>query len=118
MQDLSHSMSNRHLGHISTAIHTVEFGPPGNKPIESVSYLLRTRTRDFEKNEIENMLLMSVIEPAQTNLALPVVVTFRTDGELLFCTDCQKPNAVTVRDFYLLPKIDEWIDSLENARVF
>lgn len=38
-------------------------------------------------------------------------------GSLRFCVDCRKLNAVTVRDFYPHIGMDEYIDSLGEARI-
>lgn len=49
-----------YLGHIRTAPSRVELDPPITKPIHSVPYRAGPKTRDFEKNEINNMLSMNV----------------------------------------------------------
>ncbi|CAN8070819.1 unnamed protein product, partial [Agarophyton chilense] len=64
------------------------------------------------------MLEEGVIEAAQSAWASPVVLVPKPDGSLRFCSDYRKLNAVTVRDTFLLPRMDECIDSLGEANVF
>ena len=42
----------------------------------------------------------------------------KADGSTRFCVDYRKLNAVTVRDSYPLPRMDECIDSLGDAKIF
>ena len=64
------------------------------------------------------MLRAGVIEPAQSEWASPVVLVPKPDGTLRFCVDYRRLNAITVRDTYPLPRMDECIDSLGEANVF
>lgn len=61
------SMSDRHLRHIKTGPPRKSwFGPAATKPMHSVPYPTGPKASSFEKNVIDNMSLMNVIEPAQT----------------------------------------------------
>lgn len=57
---------------------------------------------------------MSVIAPAKTRWALPVVFGPK-NGNLRFCVDYRKLSAVTIFDLYPLPKMDECMGSLGDA---
>ena len=72
----------------------------------------------MEKKEIDNMLEKGVIEPATTDWASPIVFVPKADGSLRFCVDYRRLNAMTVRDSYPIPRMDECIDSLGSATVF
>ena len=67
---------------------------------------------------MEKMLRAGVIEPAATERAPPVVLVPKPDGSLRFCVDYRRLNAITVRDRYPLPHMDECIDSLGDSCVF
>ena len=64
------------------------------------------------------MLTAGVIEPATTEWASPVVLVAKTDGTLRFCVDYRKLNALTVKDSYPLPRIDEYLDTLGDTAIF
>eukprot|EP00171_Calliarthron_tuberculosum_P023710 IDg23710t1 len=42
----------------------------------------------------------------------------KKDGSLRFCIDYRRLNAVTKRDSYPLPRMDDCIDSLGTANIF
>ena len=64
------------------------------------------------------MLRDGVIEPSKSAWASPVVLAPKKDGTLRFCVDYRKLNAVTIRDSYPIPRMDECIDSLGEATIF
>ena len=72
----------------------------------------------MEKKEIDKMLEKGAIEPATTDWASPIVLAPKLDGSLRFCVDYRRLNAMTVRDSYLIPRMDECIKYLGTATVF
>ena len=73
---------------------------------------------ESEKAEVERMRSMEVIEPSSGECASPVVMVPKPDGSVRFCIDYRKLNLMTVRDAYPIPRMDECIDSLGDAKVF
>ena len=64
------------------------------------------------------MLQDGVIEESNSPWASPVVLVRKKDNTLRYCIDYRRLNAVTRKDSYPLPRIDESLDSLKNARYF
>ena len=64
------------------------------------------------------MLQEGIIEPSNSPWASPVVLVKKKDGSLRYCIDYRKLNAVTRKDSYPLPRIDESLDTLKDARYF
>lgn len=64
------------------------------------------------------MLSENIIEPAQTEWTAPIVFVPRKYRTLGFCADYRKLNAVTKRDSYSIPHMDECIDSFGKATTF
>lgn len=106
-----------HLGRINTLKHRIELTLSDIWPIHSATYRGGLPGRKFEGEEIEEMLRMHVIIPAQTERAAQDVVARKKDGALRFCIDYWKVNVADVRDSFPLPRMDEQIDSLGDARV-
>lgn len=61
---------------------------------------------------------MHEIQPVQTERAASIVLDSKKDGDLRFCIDYRKLSAFTARDCYPLPRMDECIDLLGDAKVF
>lgn len=45
----------------------------------------------------------------------PILIFPKKDSSFRFCVDYHKPNVVTIRDSYPLPRMDECIDFLVEA---
>ena len=105
------------LGEINTTEHHIELVPDA-RPIASHPYRAGPKAREVEQKEVERMLQAGVIEPAQSAWASPVVLVPKPDGSLRFCVDYRKLNAVTVKDTYPIPRMDECIDSLGSATIY
>lgn len=105
------------LGTIKAAVHRIEL-EPGSRPIHQQPYRAGPTQREHERREIDKMLKAGVIEPAKTEWASPIVFAPKKDGQLRFCIDYRRLNALTIRDSYPIPRMDECIDSLGEATIF
>ncbi|GMF32974.1 unnamed protein product [Phytophthora fragariaefolia] len=70
------------------------------------------------KAEIQRYLELKLIIPSSSPWASPVLMIRRPDGRIKFCIDYQKLNAVTVKDCYPMPLIDDIMDILGGAQLF
>ncbi|MEM7070058.1 MAG: reverse transcriptase family protein [Pseudomonadota bacterium] len=64
------------------------------------------------------MLENGIIRPSCCPWASPIVLVKKKNGQDRFCIDYRKLNQVTRRDVYPLPRIDDILDSVSNARYF
>lgn len=78
----------------------------------------RSWAREFEKQGIERMLTVDIIEPTLTKRESPIVLVPKKNGSPLFCSDYQNLNAVPIQDLYPIPGLDKCIESLDNATIF
>ncbi|CAM4615822.1 unnamed protein product [Lepidochelys olivacea] len=62
------------------------------------------------------MLQLGVICPSGSAWASPVVLVPKPDGEIHFCVDYHKLNAVTRPDNYPMPHTDELLEKLGRAQ--
>ena len=105
------------LGSLKATEHRIDL-LPGSKPVHQPPYRAGPLQREMERKEIEDMLAKGAIEPATTDWASPIVFVPKPDGSLRFCVDYRRLNALTIRDSYPIPRMDECIDALGEAVVF
>ena len=105
------------LGEISTTEHRIDVITV-SKPVSQQPYRAGFREREFLASEIDKMLRAGVIEPAQSAWVSPGVIVPKQDGSYRFCVNYRRLNAVTIRDVYPLPRMDDYIDSLGETSVF
>ena len=70
------------------------------------------------KKYIEENLPRGFIEPSQSPFASPVLFIKKPNGGLRFYINYRKLNAITKKDRYPLPLIDETLTRLGKARIF
>ena len=64
------------------------------------------------------MLQKNIIQPSSSPWASPVVLVGKKDGSLRFCVDYCKLNAITRKDAYPLPRVDDSLEALSGSRWF
>ena len=67
---------------------------------------------------MDKMLKKGVVESSNSPWASPVVLVKKKDGSWRFCVDYRRLNAVSVKDVYPLPRIEETLSRMGNASVF
>lgn len=87
-----------------------------DKPIHQYPYRVPQRLVPVMKQEIEAMQKLEVIEPSASEWNNPIVLVPKKDGTVRFCLDFRKLNAVSKFDPYPMPRVDELIEKLSNAR--
>ena len=65
--------------------------------------------------KLQDMLDAEVIHPSQSSWCNAVVLVRKKDGTLCFCVDFHRLNTHTKKDSYLLPWIQEALESMAGA---
>ena len=73
---------------------------------------------DACRKEIETLLEYDMIEPSKSPWACGVVMAKKKGDQLRFCCDFRYLNYVTVKDAYPIPRIDESLSKLGDAKFF
>ena len=75
-----------------------------------------TLQREEAQKQVEKMKKHGIIEHSASPWSSPVLVVKKKDGSKTFCADYRKLNAVTKKDSYPLPRIDESLDTLAGSK--
>ena len=86
------------------------------KPRNLPPYRYSPARRAIIETQLQEMLAEGVITTSKSPWSSPVVLIPKKDGTIRFCVDYRKLNEVTIRDAYPLPRIDDTLDALHNAK--
>ena len=70
------------------------------------------------RKEIGMLMEYDMIEPSKSQWACGVVMAKKKGGQLRFCCDFRYLNAVNIKDAYPIPRIDESLSKLGDAKFF
>ena len=72
--------------------------------------------REEERQLVENMLAIGIIQESNIAWSSPTVLVKKKDGTTRFCIDYRRLNQVTKVDAYPLPLIEDSLNTLGGAR--
>ena len=103
-------------GHTKTVQHDIPLvdSKPFRLPYRKIP---PAQWQDVRKLLIE-MEATGVIRPSKSPYASPVVLVTKKDGSLRLCIDYRKLNSCSTRDAFPLPRIEEALEALGQAKFF
>ena len=110
------AQSDSDLGRTDLLEHAID--TQGHAPIFQRPYRVPEAQRKVIETHVKDMAHRGVIRPPKSPWSSPVVLVGKKDGSTRFCVDFRKVNAVTRKDVYPLPRIDETLDTLGGASYF
>ena len=104
------------LGCCGLVQHAIDTGD--KPPLKQPPYRTPVVRREKVAQLIKEMQEQGIVQPSSSAWASPVVLVPKKDGSLRFCVDYRRLNAITKKDVYPLPRIDDILDTLGRAKYF
>ncbi|KAG1139274.1 hypothetical protein G6F37_013186 [Rhizopus arrhizus] len=79
---------------------------------------LSPKEKQALQDEVDKMLKAKVIRPSNSPWSSPPILVPKPDGSMRLCNNYRGINAVTKKDKYPLPRMDDIIDKLSGAQWF
>jgi hypothetical protein len=90
----------------------------GTTPISRRPYKMTPKELAELKVQLNELLDKGYIRPSSSPWGCPTLFVKKKDQSLRLCVDYRPLNVVTIKNKYLLPRINILFDQLTGARVF
>ena len=108
---------NNTMGHTTLIQHRIIIDKD-TLPISHRPYRMSPMEAEYLQKELDKYCRLGIITPSNSPWAAPVILVKKKNGEYRMVIDYRKLNAVTKKDSYPLPRIDDLLDTLGKAKVF
>ena len=103
-----------HLTRTTVMSHNIDTGDA--KPFRARQYPFSPALMRQLNVELDKMLEDNIISPSTSSWSSPVLMVKKKTGEYRFCFDGRRLNEVTIQDSYPLPRIDQLLSKLGQAK--
>jgi hypothetical protein len=97
--------------------HVIEL-TPNAKPPPQRTYRMSPAELEEVKRQLDTYLAKGWVRPSSSPFGAPILFARKKDGGLRMCVDYRALNAITIRDRYPLPRIEELMDVMKGATIF
>ena len=96
--------------------HIIDTG--STNPVSKAMYRMSLKEKAEVERQVRELLEKGFIQPSSSPYGAPVLFVQKKDGGLRMFVDYRGLNAVTKKDKYPLPRIDDLLDRLHGAKWF
>ena len=104
------------LGHTNLVKHSID--TQGQGPIRQRAYRNSPKQKETAQEIIDELLENKIIRFSMSPWAAPIVLVKKKTGDTRLCVDFRKLNAITKKDSFPLPRIDDVLDLLQGQIYF
>ncbi|GJT79116.1 reverse transcriptase domain-containing protein [Tanacetum coccineum] len=91
---------------------------PRAMPVAKSPYLLAPSELEELSRQLKELQEKGFIRPSSSPWGAPVLFVKKKDGSFRMCIDYRELNKLTVKNRYLLPRIDDLFDQLQRSQFF
>jgi hypothetical protein len=100
----------------SLPLVTIDTGD--HSPIRQRPYRMPFSKREECEKLVQQMLKEGIIRESDSPWASPITMVLKKDGSTRFCVDYRKLNAITRRNSYPVPLVQDVFDAMAKAKIF
>ena len=104
---------NKKPGRTKSSTFSINTGD--HDPVCSAPYRIPPKWKEEVRKQLDDLLELGIIVPSVSPWASSVVTVRKKDGGIRICVDYRAVNACTLPDPYLMPLIEEILDTLAPA---
>ncbi|GJT57409.1 putative reverse transcriptase domain-containing protein [Tanacetum coccineum] len=86
----------------------------GERPEEKIRHVMSAKAKEQKQEEI----IVVRAFPSSSPWGAPVLFVKKKDGSFRMCIDYREVNKLTIKNRYLLPRIDDLFDQLQGSQYF
>jgi hypothetical protein len=106
----------KEFGRCSLMAHRINTG--NHDPIRNHPHRQSQIKREIAQNLVNDFLKQDLVTPSESPWASPVVLVHKKNGKYRFCVDYRQLNAITTKDVYPLPNIEDSLSYLDGSKIF
>ncbi|GJW70978.1 putative reverse transcriptase domain-containing protein [Tanacetum coccineum] len=91
---------------------------PGVAPVARAPYRLAPSEMKELSEQLQELSDKGFIRPSSSPWGAPVLFVKKKDGSFRMCIDYRELNKLTVKNRYLLPRIDDLFDQLQGSSIY
>jgi hypothetical protein len=91
---------------------------PDAVPVNCRPYKYSPQHKSEIERQVQELLAAGLIEHSSSPFASPVLLVQKKDGSWIFCVDYRRLNALTIKNRFPMPVIEEILDELFGAKYF
>ncbi|GBN58215.1 Retrovirus-related Pol polyprotein from transposon 297 [Araneus ventricosus] len=110
------SASDSDVGRCNMTQHRINTG--NHPPIKQYPRRFPLAKKEEAERLVKEMVDNGIIEESPGPWASPIVLVKKKEESTRFCFDYRKLNAITIKDSYPLPRIDDTLDALNGSQWF
>ena len=110
------SLYNEDLGLCDRLKHTIP--TTTTKPVYLLHHTIPVQLQTEVRKCLDTWLKQGIIRPSHSPYASQVVIVRKKSGEICLCINFRALNAITIRDSFPLPRIEEALQAVKSAMWF
>ena len=88
------------------------------QPVYRHPYRLSHSEQEIVKSKVSELLNAGIVQESESSFASPVILVKKKNGDYRLCIDYRALNAITIKDRYPLPNIDDQVSKLAGKKLF